>query len=268
MNDLHALMQQIIIEPEKDILRLMYADKLDEIEERETPRAEFIRVQVELATIRSSRTEGEWICEKPEPDERYAGSACGRCHPCKLRRRERELRIDKSNWWKWVEGIQSLNPERIIGDAESGDTDYAWHCRFTRGFISEVKLSAETFLQVAPEMVWNPEMTDDVGKCSCSMYGRDGWVLNFRGKWEECETCKGTGRKVTPRPCPETVQPIEKVTLTTTKYPLELGADLYSDDKGKVYSDKYIGIEFELPEYRPTTGGARWEDQLGVERIQ
>ncbi len=31
--------------------------------------------------------------------------------------------------------------------------------------------------------------------CSCEMYGRNGWVLNFKGKWETCESCKGTGKK-------------------------------------------------------------------------
>lgn len=87
--DGQGLLDAILDTPGDDVPRLVYADWLEDNGQPE--RAEFIRVQVELAGFVAPAT-GRAICEGKGPAA-YAGSRkrC-RCHPCRLIRRERELR--------------------------------------------------------------------------------------------------------------------------------------------------------------------------------
>src|SRR5262249_46319231 len=78
-NDSIALLRALLETPEDDALRLVYADWLQENGQAE--RAEFIRVQCELARLKY-------------PDKHYHWHGHGKCDGCiakRLRRREAKL---------------------------------------------------------------------------------------------------------------------------------------------------------------------------------
>lgn len=77
-----ALLAAIIQEPDCDLHRFVYADLLEE--QGEVERAEFIRVQLELAET------GLEKCSSPVVAETTKW-ACGRCTFCRLTRRSEEL---------------------------------------------------------------------------------------------------------------------------------------------------------------------------------
>lgn len=133
MNDRAAFLAAIIAEPENDLPRLIYADYLDERGESE--RAEFIRVQCELARLpgcsscdvspgirRYATTDGNWI----EDDCNVCGGTGlnESDHAIALRRREREL-LTPVNAAFWAANLP------CPGCEEHGTV---WH----RGFVSEI----------------------------------------------------------------------------------------------------------------------------------
>lgn len=98
-----SLLRAILDDPGSDVARLAYADRLEETGEGE--RAEFIRVQVEIARSDGCRVEGKEVnwrspmraCRDVFPDP-HEGKGWGpHCNPChkvvRLRRRERELLV-------------------------------------------------------------------------------------------------------------------------------------------------------------------------------
>ena len=179
MNDFNLLLQAIITNPDEDAVRLAMADWYEEHGQSE--RAEFIRVQVELAslTIEDTDSLGGGI------------RAVGKYHRKRdrLLDREREL-TDKL--WEGMRPFVLLVPNK-------------WE--FTRGFISHITCSAEDFLKHADQLVWHPEMTNTCKNC------HNGYVPTDRED-NECENPVCDRGRV-PRPCPDTAQPIRKVKLTT-----------------------------------------------------
>lgn len=243
-------MRVILANPADDTARLVFADWLDEIAGEPTARAEFIRVQCRIPHL---------LAEVYELREYDRNRSKQQKELINLRVWERTTL--RSHWDDWCSLAKPDRPysfsqplsylvEVIHGDGP--------HMRiiFSRGFVSEVQLPAEQFLQVADALVWNEEMTDE-DRCSCRMYGRDGYVLSFKGKWDKCIACDGTGR--IPRPMPDGAQPIERVKLTTRPTDLEMrimavevGLDWRpSHELGdwiRVLKAKFgSGIEFELP---------------------
>lgn len=107
----NALLAAIRAAPNEDTPRLMYADWLDEHDQH--PRAEFIRVQCDIARL------DEW----DEP-ERVAT----------LKARERELWERHSTEWR----------AKLKGDL--------WHAEFRRGFVypRQLQLTGEQFLKLKP----------------------------------------------------------------------------------------------------------------------
>jgi uncharacterized protein (TIGR02996 family) len=173
MTDADALFAAILADPADDAPRLVYADWLEEHGQPE--RAEFIRVQCELARD-IDRCHCECInCNDP----------AGRQTVCAFRRRERELwnasRLNgaphpwfpksvapkvRSNWLSSVdEPVMTVYPE-----------GQKIEMRLARGFVAEVRLACEAFAG------------GPCGRC-------------YRGirTWEDrpptdCPTCSGTGR--------------------------------------------------------------------------
>jgi uncharacterized protein (TIGR02996 family) len=111
MTDEEALLAAICAAPDDDTLRLVYADWLDE--HRRHDRAEFIRIQVELA--KQIRPEAE----RRESERREAAL---------LGRRRRE----------WLRPIRDLLPSS--------------RCEFRRGFVEAVQAEASLYLRSTAEL--------------------------------------------------------------------------------------------------------------------
>lgn len=120
MTDLDALLAAIIATPDDDAARLVYADKYQDLDTEEArARAEFIRVQVELANSRKTRVDrGFLIVDDVSEDA--------------LREREREL--------LQITATDGELPFRLVWagfDSYTTATGIDWI--FSRGFIAEVR---------------------------------------------------------------------------------------------------------------------------------
>jgi uncharacterized protein (TIGR02996 family) len=209
--DAQLLFKAILTAPEEDVPRLEYADCIRE--QGEDDRAEFIAVQCELARIVAAGT--------ADP-KRYVDPGSGKYETPpdfarwkELDSREQKL-LNSDSWISWND-LQQFS--RMMEFADHGSTfglyphpvaheanlpirvDWKW----SRGFISEITLSAADWLTHADALVWHPEQT---------MECIDGALVLRTGKQSHIGcACGGTGR--VPRPCPPTAQPITRVTLTT-----------------------------------------------------
>lgn len=120
MTDLDALLAAIIATPDDDAARLVYADKYQDLDTEEArARAEFIRVQVELANSRKTRVDrGFLIVDDVSEDA--------------LREREREL--------LQITATDGELPFRLVWagfDSYTTATGIDWI--FSRGFIAKVR---------------------------------------------------------------------------------------------------------------------------------
>lgn len=130
-----GLLQAIIANPDDDTPRLIFADWLEEHDD--LARAEFIRVQCELAALGLER------CPHHAPDTRvdqllagcpvvFEGDRCDRCRWCLLRQRQRDL-SDEHLGLRWMpEGWQGWGQANLY---------------FRRGFIAHVDMPATGWLQ-------------------------------------------------------------------------------------------------------------------------
>jgi uncharacterized protein (TIGR02996 family) len=137
MTQADAFLQAIVEQPEDIAIRLIFADWLDE--NGESPRGEFIRVQIELATL---------------PDAR-------RHEPLSVREmvllnRERELLSEPRHFVNWVPlifhsgsgaGIRVAKPPRV----ELTGIGFQW-VTFRRGFVESVTCTAADWIQHAAEI--------------------------------------------------------------------------------------------------------------------
>lgn len=216
MSDFNAFIRAICSNPADDTPRLVMADWLEENGQEE--RAEFIRVQCELAGVEACNSAGAWqVCNNvPE------------CRSCRLRRREDELvrlgamvnvlGIDRS---KWSDGIM---PTLMIKRQYYTNGNSRSYYFATRGFVSALTCTAADWLKHADEVYWHP------GQGLCYPL-RDGRVTGIS------------------RPCPDTAQPLTRVVLTTM-LPLVDSERLgrrYGEAAEEFMSRLWPGIEFELP---------------------
>jgi hypothetical protein len=238
---LHRL---VCLHPKHDGPRILYATRLEEnagamcaehrskdcpkypggnwVSDGRKERAEFIRVQVEVArcgpcpaTIYHPRFDepdyGGKMYVAPPPQR--PKEPCGWCPVCVLRRRERELLA--AHGFGWCDGL--LGPEwKTDGISKTGGTvtvryfsrqdargyTEPFAITFSRGFVSELTLSATDWLAHADALVWREGLADGCPEC--------GNVSAF-GCRDSCPRCDGTG--TVPRPPPPTAQPIERVTF-------------------------------------------------------
>jgi uncharacterized protein (TIGR02996 family) len=122
MSDADALLAAVLADPDADLPRLVYADWLDEHGEPE--RAEFIRVQIELART-PPRDVGPWNT------------------------RLVDLRARQQTLWA-VHGEKWLAPLRAPGAPLDGLT--ASHGAFRRGFVEVVWMPTRRFLREADRL--------------------------------------------------------------------------------------------------------------------
>lgn len=207
MTDRAALICSILSSPHDDVPRLIFADWLDE--HGEVARAEFVRVQCELARRCDEPVYG---CESPtksrHPIFGQRMHACEKCSVCELRRREREL------WDSWPDKNDMRSkireecpvvknwivlPERLILWREP-EMNLAG---VSRGFVSAIICSWSDFLSVHESLIWSPEQFT---VCRCQQHN------SASMQRKTCVLCKD-GR--IPRPFVATAQPITDVVLTT-----------------------------------------------------
>ncbi len=139
-----ALMRAIVEQPDDDLPRLVAADWLEEHNQRE--RAEFIRVQVELAG---------WDWGPHTDEEMHLAIRC-QCAGCALRQRERELANNNPNgmrnidWWAITDKVP---------------TDHVHTYEFSRGFVSRLTTSWADWSQHSAALL-----------AVCPITGKDGCV--------------------------------------------------------------------------------------------
>jgi uncharacterized protein (TIGR02996 family) len=132
VSDHDAILRAVIEEPEEDLPRLLYADWLEEFgSEEDHIRSEFIRVQCEIARLKSERC---FCGDSGDP------TGCFRCKTlAKLRRRELAFYMNP--------GTDSFLPD---GMRDSHLT--LRHIYFKRGFADSVSLDTEAWLEHGPTL--------------------------------------------------------------------------------------------------------------------
>lgn len=149
------LLREIVARPDDDLLRLMFADALED-EGGDPARSEFVRVQIELSMWGNEqarpRAYGNW-----HVDCRH--NACGMdnfCNtpptthgrvPCEyhaLRKRERELL--GSNWHAWRGAALNVGMFLFCENLFPAPPCPNPHITFRRGFVEAITLSAEDWL--------------------------------------------------------------------------------------------------------------------------
>jgi uncharacterized protein (TIGR02996 family) len=144
-----GFLDAVLADPRDDFPRLVMADWLEE--EGRAERAEFIRVQVELAAL-------QCLCKNR--DGTFNG-ACAVCNSNELRRREREGLARNSRQWfeemRFAAGWSALPPVTHSDHDERNDGGWANGDRyiladFRRGFVASVSLTLSDFLTHAGEI--------------------------------------------------------------------------------------------------------------------
>lgn len=153
----------------------------DTVSDGRRERAEFIRVQCELAALTS-------CCPVCNPETGHRRDCQLGDRGVALRQRERELL--GNDFWQYV----------------AKGVSYA--C--SRGFVSHVACPADMWLRVADALFWHPEQTAPCPRCQ----GRGGYACadTFNEVLDSPLHCCGTGR--VPREMPDTAQPLTVVHLT------------------------------------------------------
>lgn len=195
MNDLAMLLRAVCADPADDTVRLAWADAVQEA--GDDARAEFVRVQVELAraTVGLQWSERYERWRDPVKGE-YVAMVGALADTPRLRARSEEL-LD-ANGLRWL-------PAPLMA-IESESASLA--CRYSRGFVSSLTATAEALLQHADALLWHEGQTES---CGGGLIRPQGGVSHYG-----CRACNGTG--VVPRPCPPTAQPVTRVTLTTIPF--------------------------------------------------
>jgi len=206
MTTYDALHRAILSCPQDDAPRLMLADWLAENGQEE--RAEFVRVQIELA---------RWPDTVGHHEQRTGTWQY-------LRARERQLlSLNVAHKWFVIAGVATYANE--VGGPfngwlrkESGQPGYELPVSVRRGFITELTCSWASWLEHAEAVYWWPGATE----VECPDCHGIGFICQSRGPQLPCDSCMvegrqraiegGTGR--IPRPVPPGAQPIERVTFS------------------------------------------------------
>ena len=159
-----AFLADIAAQPQDDFPRLAYADWLEEHGQSE--RAEFIRVQCELA-----RQDFRCTCTC----EYEHGIGCLAARGEKLRRREEELLGIHFDQWRALPGLAGK--------------EFTLDSIFRRGFISRITLPCAAFLQHAADIIEAVPMLEDVRLSDVGpmeLHFNDGpsvWVFSRASAW-------------------------------------------------------------------------------------
>jgi len=206
------LLREIILNPDDDALRLIYADKIEEDDPKNADRAEFIRLQVERSRLEDQ--ECKYDCRS---------RIDYRCKWCNSIDKGDGLLGRNQQWCPWTWDDNQRTPLPVF---------------WSRGFIESISVPADVWIANHYKIAWNEGQATwcptCAGKCghimgtsdqyrspaNCMTEGefkRDagkGWrSLKPHPTWKRCEQCDGGS---VPRPLPKTAHPIRKVEITTS----------------------------------------------------
>jgi uncharacterized protein (TIGR02996 family) len=154
-----AFLDDILANPSDDFPRLVYADWLaDHGEER----AEFIRVQVELAR-----------CEMPDPDDKPRWDERTRLQTLA----ESLLRANGPDWHPSGTGEQYAFRPSELATFSFGPRELFVLASWRRGFIAEVRCPLAQFLQHGPEIAARHPIE------TVRLVGREPWKPGGEGLW-------------------------------------------------------------------------------------
>jgi uncharacterized protein (TIGR02996 family) len=159
---LAMLLEAVVAEPDSDLHRLAFADRLEETG-ADVARADFIRVQLELA--RPARC--GWEVEDGAPCPQYNARRPSYrlqvwCPACaarenalpRLQRRNQELLQDAVYWRAWLADIYRITGRAAVGDADAcAEGRGTFAVRFRRGFVAGVKLPCADWMGFGPALV-------------------------------------------------------------------------------------------------------------------
>lgn len=214
MDDLNSLLKAIITNPDDDLARLAFADRLDEFadsfggQERLNAqrRAEFIRFQVAFAKI----AEPEYQCVGPlaggVTKRHHAGGTCIRCTDDAHCLYHEQERVEKNyqNAFFFFSGMKNRT--------------------YRRGFVEKWRGTAAEWLKVHKDLFWHPDQTAEVDCPACG--GAGSVTTDPKRVGKRCRDCRGAGKLTKPRPCPHTAEPLREVKLTTDMGLALLDADV------------------------------------------
>lgn len=149
----HDFLPAILAEPERDDLRLIYADWLEESGQEE--RGEFVRVQCELDPLRKHGHGAAY------PHE----GSCDKClRAARLERRERELLtrtgvdwlVRMGEGWRSLAGVCLHTAESRI----SFISPFSGSVLFRRGFVAAVSCPLPAWQQHGPTIVYAQPVTE------------------------------------------------------------------------------------------------------------
>jgi uncharacterized protein (TIGR02996 family) len=236
VTDLDAIHSAVLDRPDDDHPRLVYAECIEE-QASDMPdpddaraRAEFIRVQVELARMPAGITAGTLMGYGPDgqlspynpdvvgmsyPIAVRAGAADGRYHD--LRRREREL-------WEHPNGVGNAIAGPLDAIAYPQTAAPEWECRVRanganyivrRGFVDAITCDLPTWCGGECERCRGNRFVDAVNPPDDDIY------------WRRCPDCNATGRTTGIGPAVVRAHPVRRVVLTDR----EPWRDESSDDR-------------------------------------
>jgi uncharacterized protein (TIGR02996 family) len=149
MNTRDALLAAILANPDEDTPRLMFADWLDE--HGEPDRAEFIRVQIELARLREAEADLPYAFGRHHATGRPAYGWRPHDTPERVALLKREAELHDANSAEWRAGIPNY---------AGGNNGYLRH--FRRGFVGEAVTSLGPFLK-DPRALWERQPVETLG---------------------------------------------------------------------------------------------------------
>lgn len=198
MTDVDALYAEIIANPGEDTIRLMWADA---VEERGFPgdadRAEFVRVQCELETMTRTLPPGQFVYSPGGVI--VAKTMYDTDNPDWKRLHARERELVRNNHGEWTRDHRSygfrLNTLPRLNDKPLTEN----HVRYRRGFISDIGLSAEDWLQHGDELVKrlpieNVTWTTLPDRDRLTVFHDDGYTAWFNGRARSIKITDAIGR--------------------------------------------------------------------------
>jgi uncharacterized protein (TIGR02996 family) len=238
-----ALLRAVCHSPADDAPRLVYADWLDEHGRPE--RAEFIRVQCELARLPACLTPsvgtGGKPCRECRPrNKRDCLPWCAVCEPYDdLDRREREL-------WAKADAVEWFNPYAAGLATIRLKPGTVWYPRpigyVIRGFVQVVECEAAAFASGSPESC---RVCNGVGKRTVR---KNDWPQPMKTKTVVCPGCKGTGRLPALAANLFTAHPITEARLTTAPGQDDDLPLVHNADRRHFTCGRWPGVAFHLPD--------------------
>lgn len=213
MTDLQLLLAAIIMNPDDDVPRLMYADELFESENRlDRALGKYIKLSIELANHK-----------KPGLRDNIG----------ELYRKGIELNDTVNKLW----GNCHLHPSMVnyIGQTANkySSLEMRLELEVGRGFISSITCTATQFLSICDKLIWHESMEDEIHLDQSGNISPKKAPGSYKYK-------KETYILVEPRPCPPTAHPVREVKITDSSRVSD--SKIFEWEK---LAEKY-GIEFDI----------------------